>query len=445
VSRIPAGFTGPLAAAVVLGLTGCGGASRRDTAAVRATAQQFLTAIWTGDGQRACGLETPASAASLAATDALEARYASDGGPTCASGWASLASAYKLVPRAVPGPASIKISGARASFRLPAKPALGLPTTLTKVRGRWLISDPQGSSVAETKRLLDANPSCVAAWNRAVAAGSIAPPDVSGLAAQKVWASLLYGGAPGRCGMYLQLPTARTQYNFDTPPIGPPAGDHRPLSPGVYSRNVWLAANGIATPASDAAPDGSLPGLGASRAAGPARTGSAQAPQAAPVPLPRPIRRPTPPYAFVLNGLPTDIVPQSGVGGMTLPSPLRPSQLLRHFGPPGPNQGHLKTIIMQQGQITSIIYYAPQGIQDVAFNFSGPLRGNRLEAIDITSPAYHTRQGIRVGSTLAAVRAAFPHARCDKLGCSISGPGGDNGITSFDMFHGRVYQIGLID
>lgn len=67
-----------------------------------------------------------------------------------------------------------------------------------------------------------------------------------------------------------------------------------------------------------------------------------------------------------------------------------------------------------------------------------------VRAVSTRSPRYRTRDGLGVGSTRAAVRAAHPRARCSASACRI-GPGAPGAVTTrLVLVAGRVARVELV-
>jgi hypothetical protein len=115
-----------------------------------------------------------------------------------------------------------------------------------------------------------------------------------------------------------------------------------------------------------------------------------------------------------------------GVGPLGAPSAITPAQILAEFGQPPSSSVELIPPVRRTsgGEITELNY---TGIQQVSKNRSFNLRyasgtgisfgfydttANNLGSIWVSSPAYQTPQGIRVGSTQVQVQAAYPGINC---------------------------------
>lgn len=252
---------------VGVGLAGCGESASDEAKRV---AVEYATAVRGGDGSTACGLYDEATKEGVENELQWSERYRDPAPATCEAEAAHSAETLYGVGKPVPPLGTVKsvtVTGSTAtvSFNGPYFSVFVAPVRLTKIGGHWKVSFGTRSTASEFARSEDASEACITSWNNAVRSGAVVlPKDLSSFAAKEVWASLYPASPP--CDMSVVGPTEEGGDLFFEGEGGqwtmttghPTAGK---------DRNVWLSPAGIATPASQAAPDGSVPALeGASTA-----------------------------------------------------------------------------------------------------------------------------------------------------------------------------------
>ncbi len=258
---------------VGVGLAGCGESASDEAKRV---AVEYATAVRSGDGSTVCGLYSEATKEGVEKELQWSERYRDPAPATCEAEAAHSAETLYGVGKPVPPLGTVKSvtvtdSNATVSFNGPYFSIFIAPVRLKKIAGHWKVSFGTRDTPSEFARSEDASEACITSWNNAVGSGAVVlPKDLSSFAAKEVWASLY--GSP--CTISLDGPTNEGGDLFYEREGGPWTTTTGYPTTGKQ-RNVWLSSAGIATPASQAAPDGSVPAL---EGTGTGSSGSSESP-----------------------------------------------------------------------------------------------------------------------------------------------------------------------